>query len=245
MIVILLTACINPDGMPFTALTNQQERERQYLDAIRYYLSTTKLNIIFVENSGTDISHLFKAYIETGRLECLTFPGNQNKSRGKGYGECEIIEYALINSRLLQSDRNNRIVKITGRLIVKNLKTIIRIHDLLLSRKTVLFAINSDMSFPDSRCIIAPIGFYKKFLKMKEIINDSTGYYFEHALLETIKTEKEYSYSPFFIQPDIVGISGSTGKIFKSVSHSITHMYKYAKYVISLRSKFATKYRTK
>lgn len=243
MTIILLTACINPDGMPFTVLTKQEERRKQYLDAIRHYLSTTRLNILFVENSGTDISYLFKEEINAGRLECLTFHGNQNKLRGKGYGECEIIEYALAYSRLLRTDKNIRIAKITGRLNVRNLKTIIRIHNLLLSPNTVLFAINSDLSFPDSRCIVAPIGFFKKFLKTKELINDSDGYFFEHALLDTIKTEVGYSYSPFFIQPDIDGMSGSTGEIYKAKNHNITFKYRYLKYAISLRSKFIKKYR--
>ena len=243
MTVILLTACINPNGMPFTALTKQEERKKQYVDAIHYYLSTTKLKIVFVENSGTDVSDFFLENIKAGRLECLTFQGNQNKLRGKGYGECEIIEYAIANSRLLRLDRNNQIAKITGRLVVRNINAIIMIHNLLFSRKTVLFAINSDLTFPDSRCVIAPKSFFVKFINMKEKINDSIGYYFEHALLDTIKAEYNYSYSPFFIQPDIEGMSGSTGELYNTDSHNMTHRYYYLKYALVLRSKFIKQYR--
>ena len=34
--VILLTACISPDGMAYTALQDSNERKRQYIDAIKF-----------------------------------------------------------------------------------------------------------------------------------------------------------------------------------------------------------------
>lgn len=243
MIIILLTACINPDGMLYTTLNDCEERKKQYVNAIRYYLSTTSLSIVFVENTNTDISNIFLEEIKKGRLECLTFKGNLNKKRGKGYGECEIIRYALEKSSLLNNGYNNRIVKITGRLIVKNLKILIRMHSFLLPHNSIICAINSDLSFPDSRCIIAPIDFYELFARKIDDIDDSIGYYFEHALLDTIIIEKEYPFSPFFIQPDIEGISGSTGEIYKGPSQNYTYKFKYMRYALSLRYKFIKKYR--
>ena len=89
--VILLTGCINPNGMPFTQLTDTSDRQKQYVDAIHYYINNTDCKIVFCENSNTDINTLFKN--KQDRLEILTFAGNQDKQRGKGYGETEIIEY--------------------------------------------------------------------------------------------------------------------------------------------------------
>ena len=229
--------------MSFTALNNNKEREKQYVDAIRFYLIQTKLNILFVENSNSDISSLFDNEIKDGRLECITFEGNQNKARGKGYGECEIIKYALENSSLIHRSKNTRIVKITGRLIVRNLKTLINTHALLLPNKSIICAINSNLSFPDSRCIMAPIDFYKVFLKRMDNIDDSIGYFFEHALLDTIKNEKSFSFYPFLIQPDIEGISGSTGVIYERCSHSFAHIFRYIKYALLLHYRFKNKYR--
>ena len=34
--VLLLTACINCDGMPFTNLNNAETRKRQYIDALLF-----------------------------------------------------------------------------------------------------------------------------------------------------------------------------------------------------------------
>ena len=77
--ILLLTGCINPNGMAFTALSNLEERKRQYINAIRYYLSNTNFQIVFCENSGTDISPLFQRGIDSGRMEYLTFNGNHEE----------------------------------------------------------------------------------------------------------------------------------------------------------------------
>lgn len=243
MIIILLTACINPGNMPFTVLNNPEERKAQYVMALNYYLTNTNFKIVFTENSNVDISPLYTKEIKSGRLECLTFLGNKDKNRGKGAGEYEIIQYTLNNSIIINRYQNVRIVKITGRLIIKNISLITKIHCLLFPLNTILFSINSDISFPDSRYIIAPTSFYIKFLNLKKTIDDSAGYYFEHALLDTLIREKEYSYSPFIIQPDIIGMSGTTGLLYGSNNHGITHTLKYIKYAAFLRNKFRKKFR--
>lgn len=241
--ILLLTGCINPNGMAYTTLSNQEERKMQYVLALRYYLSMTKYSIVFAENSGTDISNLFRSEITSGRMECISFSGNKNKERGKGYGECEIIQYALDNSRLINSDKDQRIVKITGRLIVKNISAIIRLHHFLFHKQTVFCSINSNLSFPDSRLIIAPIPFYRDFLKAKDKINDFKNYYFEHALCDTIKWDIKFPYSPFLIMPQIEGVSGSTGERYKGERMSISFALKYMKYTILQRKIFNKQYR--
>jgi hypothetical protein len=241
--VLLLTGCINPNGMTMTALSNQEERKRQYIEAIHFYLSNTSFPIVFSENSGTDISFLFKEKILSGRLEYLSFYGNQNKEKGKGYGECEIIQYALNNSKIINLAKDKRIAKITGRLIVRNINSVARVHSLLFPRNCVLCAINSNLSFPDSRFIIAPEYFYQTFLKYKETIDDLHGYYFEHALCDTIRKEKKFSYSPFLLMPQIEGKSGSRGELYKKENLSISFILKYLRYALLQKRKFMKLYR--
>ena len=36
--ILLLTACINPDGMPFTCLADVGVRKKQYIEALNFYL---------------------------------------------------------------------------------------------------------------------------------------------------------------------------------------------------------------
>lgn len=236
--ILLLTSCINPNGMIMTALANQEEREKQYVKAIKFYLINTNYPIVFADNSGTDISYRFTDAIESGRLEYLSFQGNHDKRRGKGYGECEIIEYALDNSKIVNSIHNKRIAKITGRLIVSNIVNIVKLHSILLPKKATICAINSDLTFPDTRFIIATVDFYRTFLKTKDTINDSIGYYFEHAFYDTIKNDKRHPYFPFILMPRVEGMSGSTGEIYTIKPNSLAFAIKYARYAISQKLRF-------
>lgn len=205
--VILLTGCINPNGMPFTRLTNADERKQQYVDAIHYYLNNTTYKIVFCENSDTDIKPLFDK--EFDQLEFLHFAGNKIKNKGKGYGEAEIIEYALLHSKFIQND--SIIVKITGRLIVKNIQRLLSTVNNKNDFVTCIF--HSNLTFADSRIFCGTFQFYKEFIKNKSQINDSYGLFFEHVLATTIiKSSTEYI--PFYEEPIILGISGSTGVLY-------------------------------
>ena len=59
--IILLTSCVNPNGMPFTALSDIDVRKQQYLDALWFYINNTSLPIVYVDNSNFDIEQ-FKIF---------------------------------------------------------------------------------------------------------------------------------------------------------------------------------------
>src|SRR5574344_865877 len=226
--VILLTACINPDGMAFTKLTDSGERKRQYLEALNYYATNTSLPIVFAENSNTDIS-LFLNPLPNNNIEILTFDGNHDKIHGKGYGEAEIIEYAVKNSKYI--DKTTCIIKITGRLIINNIKQLIRQLNLgILPSSSIICSLNSDFTFADSRIIIAPCTFYQLFLKNKDLIDDNKGVYFENVLCTTLKEQCTYSYFPFLVEPQVVGISGSLGIRYDEDNQSIRFKLNYLIY---------------
>lgn len=94
-----MTACINPNKMAYTALQDWSVRRKQYCEALDYYLHATDYPIVFVENSGEDISPDYTEWIRKGRLEILTFEGNDfPRHLGKGYGEGIIVDYAISHS---------------------------------------------------------------------------------------------------------------------------------------------------
>ena len=226
--VILLTGCINPDGMAYTALNNTEERKAQYVNAIRYYLNKTNYSVVFAENSGTDISILFQDFIDSGRFECLSYMGNQNKEKGKGYGEAEIIEFAINNSRLI--DEKSIIAKITGRLIINNINRIIK--PLKKNTDFVSCQFHYDLKFADSRLVCATTAFYFHFLKHKEQINDSIGVYFEHILSLSV-LNSNLRYIPFSEEPLFIGKSGTTGTTYQPSARSIKNTLLYKCYSIS------------
>ena len=216
--IILLTACVTPNGMTKTALQDPNVRLNQYIKAIRFYLRNTKYNICICENSNTDLSLYFKDSTDINRLEFLVFKGNKfDKSKGKGYGEAEIIQYAIEHSQII--DKNTRIIKITGRYIIRNIiKEIEYIENLKLKENAEAFVFTDDIRyyFCNSYFFIAPVSFFSEnFLKHKNKIDDSHGLSFENLLFEELIYYSNLNNRKFIIPPyplEIDAISGSSGK---------------------------------
>lgn len=205
--VVLLTACVNPGNMVNTVLKDAGIRRRQYIEALEFYLTQTDYLIVFVENTKENFSNLFKDYIDSGRLEYITFQGNNHLycDRGKGYGEAIILEYALEHSKFLQ--RCEYVVKITGRLKLLNLKKILGLHRHILPVCDVHCRLDVKAKFADSRLLISKVSFLQFFLARKEIINDD----FECVLYKCIDQQAKFICYPLFIRPSWVGISGTAG----------------------------------
>ena len=234
--IILLTSCVNPNGMPFTALSDINVRKQQYLDALRFYVNNTPLPIVYVDNSNVDIKEYnVISNIVDDRLEILSFDGNHDKEHGKGYGELEIIDYAIKHSNIINSNTNVSIIKITGRLVIVNIMTILNQlkYNILPSSNSVICSMNSDFSMADSRLLIAPLNFYKRLIENRMAINDSEGVYLEHVLCSLIKKQNLYEFHPFFTEPQYQGVSGSTNITYEAKKHTFREKIRYAEYVIS------------
>ena len=234
--IILLTSCVNPNGMPFTALSDINVRKQQYLDALRFYVNNTPLPIVYVDNSNVDIKEYnVISNIVDDRLEILSFDGNHDKEHGKGYGELEIIDYAIKHSNIINSNTNVSIIKITGRLVIVNIMTILNQlkYNILPSSNSVICSMNSDFSMADSRLLIAPLNFYKRLIENRMAINDSEGVYLEHVLCSLIKKQNLYAFHTFFSEPQYQGVSGSTNITYEAKKHTFREKIRYAEYVIS------------
>lgn len=200
--------------MSYTVLNDPAEREKQYIHAINYYLENTNYNIVFCNNSGEDISQKLP---KNRRLECLSFYGNDyDSSIGKGFGEIQIIQYALEHSHFIKQTKY--IIKITGRLIISNLHQAIKTTNFIwpfINNKLYLSEINNAHKFIDSRCFISSRELYTELINQKYKLNDTKGYYFEH-LLYNICNNTEVSFNICFIFPQFKfsGISGSTGAVY-------------------------------
>ena len=234
--IILLTSCVNPNDMPFTALSDINVRKQQYLDALRFYVNNTPLPIVYVDNSNVDIKEYnVISNIVDDRLELLSFDGNHDKEHGKGYGELEIIDYAIKHSNIINSNTNVSIIKITGRLVIVNIMTILNQlkYNILPSSNSVICSMNSDFSMADSRLLIAPLNFYKRLIENRMAINDSEGVYLEHVLCSLIKKQNLYAFHTFFSEPQYQGVSGSTNITYEAKKHTFREKIRYAEYVIS------------
>lgn len=206
-IVLLLTACVNPGGMSYTQLQSPEIRKKQYIDALCFYLEKTSYPIVFVENSGSDFSSDFTEYINSSRLEYLTFQGNNyDKSLGKGLGETNILRYALKNSLLIKKCKY--LIKITGRLKVNNISHFATSKWLLLHNVFRCDLLKS--GYAQSMVFISSPKVLIKLLNNGfDSINDSLGIYFEHCLYESLRNSKRTIIIPFAEAPVIDGYTGS------------------------------------
>lgn len=208
--ILLLTACVNPGGMSFTVLQDPDVRMQQYAGALRYYIANTDLRIVFCENTGYDMSDRFAREISDGRLECLTFEGNNyNRSLGKGYGEALIIRHALHNS-LFINDSDGYIIKITGRIIVENITDIIRYAN---GHGGNFFSCNITEVFFFQSVVMMFHPSYFKYIIDEALyrINDSAipPRYLEIVLAELISKNKEIKIKPYLYPPVLKGISAT------------------------------------
>lgn len=235
--IILLTACINPGGMPFTVVSDATQRLNQYLLALQFYLQNTSCPIVFVDNSNMDKTPFLEYESQYGsRLEILSFDGNKVKTQGKGLGEMEIIEYALIHSKFNLLLDKHRIVKITGRLIVRNINSLLKCDKWhLYPYKSIVCHVNSDLTFADSRIFISLGSFMNLLVKQKKYLNDTKGIYFEHLLCQQIKQQKTFTFFPFITEPHFEGISGSTGMKYEKPNTSLLYKLRYLNFQMGVQ----------
>lgn len=211
---------ISNKNIPFTQLKDSNERLKQYLDSIDYAIKNyhTIQKIVFAENTNfkydyTKLKELAKKYGK--ELETISFEGNikETSIHGKGYGEIEIINYALKHSELINT--SDIFIKLTGRIKVSNFDFVI-----LSSYENNSFYYVSRANPPYIETIIYKIEknlFINHFSEIGTEVSDKDGFYLEHAFLKKIESLKEhYNFGSFRIYRFLRGISGSTEKKYNS-----------------------------
>jgi hypothetical protein len=133
--LLVLTATITPpDGVPNLKRVAPSLRRRDYIDALRFYLSLPNEvvdRIVFLENSESDLSDLQElARIEGDgkRVEFISFQGlDYPPQYGRAFGEFKMLDYGVQHSVLLKTlDEHDCFWKVTGRLKILNLDRLIR-----------------------------------------------------------------------------------------------------------------------
>lgn len=218
-IVILITGCISPSSNIYMlAIKDSNERRRQYIDSIYYYIEKSKVRkIVYCDNSNAKPDEkLFEDAKKHGKeLEWISFQGDEEKtiSKGKGYGEAEIVKYAMEHSVLLRN--SEYFIKITGRLKVRNLNFFVRtakISNIYFCPVRTL----TNQLYINTRIYMMPISVYKKyFWNSGDYVFDAEDIYLEHAFGKCI-ISGNVNYKKFPYLPRIDGISGSTGRNYSS-----------------------------
>lgn len=218
--VLLITGCIKPEAnQKFLVLVNYEERLKQYVESIKYYIKESVFhNIVFCENSGFEYEEI-DSIIEMARkyyknIEWISFNGNKEKiiECGKGYGEGEIIKYALEHSDLMKS--SHAFAKVTGRLVIKNINQLMK--NVQVNRNYFNRDIYRGHGI-DTRFYICEIKFYKNFL---ENAYEMTYIGTEKVVaLEDVfyNVLKKSTYRSLIRYPIFVGKSGGNGRDYSLV----------------------------
>ena len=212
--VILVTGTLVPQAGVFALqLTDREKRIAEYVESLRKLRSLKVADkVVFCENSGDPqaADHVKKQLEGWKNLEILSFNGNTEKvmQYGKGYGEGEIIEYALKNSRFLKGE--SEFVKLTGRIEVKNLDTILSKMKPGLLYFDPVKIFGKDKQIDTKLYKLSKKVYEEHFLKLYTQVRDQDGIFIEHLFWSCLK-ESGLAFQNMPEYPRFQGKSGSVG----------------------------------
>ena len=220
---LFLTASIDPKNTPQVGRHSIQTRENDYFNALSNF-SKLGFSIVFCENSGFHSEKIINFCIQN-RIEYLSFISKESY-KGKGHGEKEIFDFALVNSKYL-SDADY-IIKVTGRIFIKNIDLIIN----NFSKKEFLVSTNltRNLTWSDSRLIIFKKEFYFDYfeISLKKDLDESKGVVFERCLARACHKamSDNHLWVPIPNYPHYIGYNASTNEMYQK------NIYKRIKYMI-------------
>jgi hypothetical protein len=233
-LVLLLTASVDPLGMPGVTRADPKEREFDYYDSLRYYIEEHPAvkKIVFIENSGWPLEEIQKASrdnphgkdIEFISMRCNDFP----RERGKSYGEMLLMEKGIEQSRLAKTARF--LAKITGRLRLANLTRLVEkmpddvslLCDLRDHPIYDILGMKACGHHADTRLIVFSPAYYEAHIKGQYVhMNEAKGVgintlFIERFFYDLVKAGGSGVYPRLSLEPEFHGFAGHRGKHYDS-----------------------------
>ena len=176
--------------------------------------------IVICDGSGFDLTDEINKH-QIQNIEVLFFNNDIEKTKtfGKGYGEGEIVNYALINSTYLSQAQD--FIKITGKLWVENIHQCYRNYNGIAS--FYFYPLINPNSI-DTRFYICNINFFKENLSNAHCyVRDYEGIYLEHVFFNCLSSKPRQTLLNTKT-PLICGRSGSMG-----IAYSTTRLKAFTK----------------
>lgn len=213
---------------PYTKLVDPEEREKQYLDSITFFIKESSLKkIIVCDNSGYHYPEsLYQlAALHNKEIELLSFHGDNKlvAEYGKGYGEGEIMKFVLSNSQLIKQVEG--FLKVTGRLKLINSDKLLRKCNHWENYFMPVSLLRPRWMLPKAArpCIDVRVYYTTKdffndvLLNAYSNVSDKNIFFLEHAYHQAI-AHSPVKVKCFSIAPEITGMSGSNSWLFKERS---------------------------
>ena len=215
---VLLTSCIYIADHA-VKLVDPTERINYTLESIEKWLAIAPgAPLVVCDSSGFDFTALANEKFPYKNIECLSFIADQAlvKYHGKGYGEGEIVRYALANSSYLK--QADFFAKCTAKLWVENFKACLEEwNGSFLCRATFLnvFSIKKTvLDHIDTRFYLVSKDFYLKYLLNAHVnLGGTTGMGIEESFRDIMLSNNIVGMI-FRTPPVIGGVGGGTGQYY-------------------------------
>jgi hypothetical protein len=215
VIPLLITSAARPEP-DLVVLNDTNLRIGYTLESIKLWAKHhPTLEIVLCDGSGYDFSKMISEddHLVQANIEVLFFQNDSARVRdkGKGYGEAQIVQYALENSKTLA--RHPFFSKCTAKLFLKNYSEItMRFSGSINIEKGYLSIMSTNFNDCDTRFYITSKEYYRRhLLDSYHFVDDPKGIYLEHVFAQKIK-ESGVSNVDFRCKPLLQGYSGTSGK---------------------------------
>ncbi len=220
-IPILITSSITPHD-PGVQLSDPQQRLFHAMESIAQWVRVAPgSRLILCDGSNFDFRPIVEEKFPHMEIECLSFENNHAKilTHGRGYGEGEIIKFALEHSVFLRSTA--AFAKCSSKLWVENYPECLRHFqgNCLFSgvfKNTFSILKSVEMIQVDTRFYIVRNDFYRNnLIDAHHEISLATGFGLEDSFHRALIDSKQEGYL-FTTPPVIMGVGGGTGKYYKA-----------------------------
>ena len=215
----IITGTLSPSNKMFAVdLVDIKKRLCQYADMICFLAESRKIDkYVFCENSDSmELLQQLKEVDKSGKkAEYMSFAGSSSSVQyGKGYGEGEILQHVLKESKLLHDEEE--FIKITGRIIIRNIDSIVQKMEPGVNYFNTVRPLTRDRQIDTKFYKVSKKDFENYFENAYINVNDLEKRYLEHVYYRIIE-KNEVQYRNFPEYPIYEGVSGSIGISYGSV----------------------------
>ena len=218
---ILITSSVTPHDAG-VKLADPEKRLYHAIEAIEQWIRISPESpLVLCDGSNFDFQPVVKDRFPHATIECLLFGNDQDKIKlyGRGYGEGEIVKFALAHSALLRGAE--AFVKCSSKLWVDNYPDCLQEWrgECLFSgvfKNAFSVTKKTEMVQVDTRFYIADKNFYaKNLMDAHHQIGAFLGFGLEDCFYDALIRMHKTNYL-FTTPPIICGVGGGIGKYYKT-----------------------------
>jgi hypothetical protein len=217
---ILLTSYVHVTDQS-GALRDENLRVKYTLESIEEWLAIyASLKLVICDGSNFDFTQLVFEKFPHANIECICFENSKELAavHGKGYGEGEIVNYAIHHSKFIKEAEF--FAKCTAKLWVANFFECLNYWNGTFMCKGVFTNVFSfretQFDYVDTRFYLSSCAFYQEHLSSAHLnVGGKTGLSLEHCFRDVIRN-KNFSNVLFRVPPVIYGVGGGTGVHYKN-----------------------------